>query len=136
MLTETTYDIIETLSGWQQETSSSHPPQAEITFSNLINEKPMPVVIANETMIDQPTVNPQAMDSMESATNLSPTASLTSQQQHLIALLKTPLTIDELVETLRLEASLLMRELLALELEGYIINIGSGRYQQAFKNKT
>lgn len=136
MLTETTYDIIETLSGWQQETSSSHPPQAEITFSNLTNEKPMPVVIANETMIDQPTVNPQAMDSMESATNLSPTASLTPQQQHLIALLKTPLTIDELVETLRLEASLLMRELLALELEGYIINIGSGRYQQAFKNKT
>lgn len=115
LLTETIHDILEAFSGWQQTPTQLSPPQEELPFSETGQKE--------EGAVTKPIVNLN-------------TALLTPQQEKIITLLKTPLTIDDLVDILQFDTSLLMRELLALELEGYIINIGSGQYQQAFKNRS
>ena len=118
-LTESVADILRELSGWYDPTLESKSKSRSVeSIPNIepnSRQKPAPSLINS---------------SISAPPNAPLNAPSDPTERKLFETLQTPLTIDELVERLELDTSTLMTTLLTLELEGFVTNIGSGRYQQ------
>ncbi len=105
-LTESTLDIIEELQGWIPHTSIEHNQlQSEIEAHQMVQER---------LFIERETREPKD-----------------PALRSLYRELTEPKSIDELVEILKIDTHIVATQLLSLELEGFVTNVGSGRYQRS-----